>query len=250
MTINIKLKHLIITGLIIIIGCIGFFFREKIANLFVSGGEKTVEKALNYFKSQKEEEKDVYSLFDLKFTTELLMKNSYYKVSEWKLSTKEKDGKTVVIVEGTTTNGFGAKLDRNVAFVTEKQNGTWVIVDSYDFFVFDKIKDSYALGKSDLEKQKIMDDVREKVVIEDWEFRSSYGNSIKGTGIIINNSDIPVNFIKVEITYRDKSGNVTNTDESFAIDSDDLEPGQKRSFEFYTANCYSCNKASIALKFD
>ena len=249
MTINIKPKFLIICGLLIALGTAGYFFKDKIADLFVGGGQKTVDNALNYFKNQNESDKDIYSLFDIPFTSKLLMKNSYYKVDSWKLTSKEKDGKTIVLVEGTATNGFGAKLDRNIAFVTEKKFDKWVITDSYDFFVFDKIKD-YAPGKSDMEKQKIMEGVEEKVTIEKWDYESSYGNSVKGTGTIVNNSEIPVSFVKVEITYKDKSGNVTNTDDAYAVDSDELQPGQRRNFEFYTSNCYTCPKASIRIKFD
>lgn len=252
MTINIKPRHFIIFGLVITLGISGYLFRDKISGLFISGSQATVDKALNYFKNQKSDDKDGgLSLFSTDFTIDLLMYHSYYKIEEWKLKVKdEKDGKSFVQVDGSATNAFGAKLQRQPIFVVEKKDGQWRITDSYDFFVFDKIKDIYALGKSDREKHKMMEDVKDNVKIEEWSFSSSYGESIKGKATIVNNSDLPVSFVKLEITYYDNSGNVTNTDETYAIGGDQLRPGQRRNIDWYTSNCYRCKKASVRLKFD
>lgn len=250
MTVTFNTKHFVILGLIAAIGFSGYYFRDKFQGLFVSGAEKTVDNALKYLKNSKSEDGlDSYSLFGTDYTIGILSNYSYYKIEEWKLKSKSSDnGKYKVQVEGSATNGFGAKLERSPTFVVEKQGDKWVIVDSYDFAVIDKAKDAY--GKSDIEKHKMMEDMKEKVKIESWTFESSYGGSIKGEGTIVNNSKMTVSFMKFVVEYKDNSGNIVNTDESYAVGSDDLLPGQRRKFEWYTSNCYDCNKASAYLKFD
>lgn len=250
MTITFKPKNFIILVLIVVIGFTGYYFRDKLQGLFVNGAEKTAEKALKYLKDSKSEDSsEEFTLFSTDFTINVLSNYSYYKIDEWKLKSIAIDNeKYKVEVEGVTTNGFGAKLERNPIFVVEKEGNNWVITDSYDFAVIDKATDVY--GKSDLEKHKMMEEMKEKVKIESWSFESSYGGSIKGVGTIVNNSDMTVSFVKFVIEYKDNSGNIVNTDETYAVGADDLLPGQRRKFEWYTSNCYDCNKASANLNFD
>lgn len=250
MTITLKPKHFIIGGLIAAIGFSGYYFRDKFQGLFTSGAEKTVDNALAYLKNSKADNaSDGLTLFSMDYMLDVLSNYSYYKIEEWKLKSKSTDnGKYKVDVEGTAVNGFGAKLNRTPTFIVEKQNDKWVITDSYDFAVIDKMETAY--GKSDMEKHKMMEDMKEKVKIEDWTFSSSYGGSVKGNGTIVNNSDVAVSFVKFVVEYKDKSGNIVNTDETYAVGGDDLLPGQRRKFEWYTSNCYDCNTASSHLKFD
>jgi hypothetical protein len=250
MTITLKPKHFIIGGLIALIGFSGYYFRDKFQELFASGGEMAVNNALIYLKNTNENNtSDGLTLFSTDYMFDVLSNYSYYKIEEWKLKSKSIDnGKYKIDVEGTTVNGFGAKLERTPTFIVEKQNDIWVITDSYDFAVIDKMETAY--GKSDLEKHKMMEDMKEKVKIEDWTFSSSYGGSVKGNGTIVNNSVVAVSFVKFVIEYKDKSGNIVNTDETYAVGADDLLPGQRRKFEWYTSNCYDCNTASSRLNFD
>lgn len=251
MTINFRIKHVVIFALIMTLCISAYTYRDSINSLFVSGAQKSVNKALLYFNSQNfEQNESGLSLFGTDFTVKLLMKYPYYKVEGWKLLDKgEKDGKHIIFVDGTTVNGFGAKLERKPIFVVEKIGNDWIITDTYDLFVFDKIHSSYSVGKSDMGKSKMMEDLKEKVIIEKWGFESTYGNSIKGEGTVANTSEIPVSFVKLQITYYDRKDNITNSDETYAI-SDELLPGQKRTFEWYTSSCYQCNRATIQLKFD
>jgi hypothetical protein len=250
MTVTFKPKHFVILGLIAVIGFSGYYFRGKLQGLFINDAERTVDNALKYLKDSKSEElADAVSLFSSDYAIGILSNYSYYKIDEWKLKSKSNDdGKFQVEVQGTATNAFGVKLDRSPIFVVEKRGDSWVITDSYDFAVIDKAKDVY--GKSDLEKHQMIEDMKDNVKIESWSFEASYGGSVKGEGTIANNSIMAVNFVKFVIEYKDPSGNIVNTDETYAIGGDDLLPGQKRKFEWYTSNCSDCNKASAYLKFE
>ena len=59
-----------------------------------------------------------------------------------------------------------------------------------------------------------------------------------------------IDYLKAEITYYDRSENIVNTDETYAVGGDELQPGERRKFEWYTSGCYDCAKARINLKFD
>jgi len=251
MTINIKPRHFIIFGLLIALGTTGYFFRNTISGLFTNGAQKKVDQALIYLKNSKTDDASAgLTLFSRSYIINILSNYSYYKIDEWKLNSKSIDnGKYKVEVTGIATNAFGAKLERTPTFIVEKQNGKWVIIDSYDFCVIDKMKDVFE--KSDMEKHKMMEDMKNKVKIENWSYSSSgYGGSIEGHATIVNSSDVSVSFVKLVVEYYDKSGNIVNTDETYAVGGDDLQPGQKRKFDWYTSNCYDCNTATVHLKFD
>ena len=251
MTITFNPKHFIILGVLLALGFSGYYFREDVKQLFVSGAEKTVDDALKYLKNQKTEEVPNHrELFGTNFTDSLLDEHSFFKIDEWKLKSKSIGSDIYnVEVKGSVINGFGAKGERTPTFIVEKQNGKWVITDCIDFFVFDKLKDVY--GKTDLQKNRLLVEIKTNVKIEKWSFSSTgYGGSIEGHGTVVNNSSRPVSFIKFKLEYRDRSDRVTNTDETYAIGGDELLPGQRRKFTWYTSSCYDCVTASYKLIFE
>jgi hypothetical protein len=249
MTITLKPKHFLIGGAFAAIGFSGYYFRNDIKELFTSGAEKTVDKALAYLKNTKNgNAAEGVKLFSIRYVDDILSNYSFYKIEEWKLKSEEiEKAKYKVDVDGTTINGFGAKLNRTPSFIVEKRDDSWIITDSYGFAVIEKMEKFN--DKSDIQKHNLMEDLKNKVVIENWSYSESYGDNVKGKGTIVNNSDMPVSYVKFAIEYKNNNGEIVNTDETYAVGSDELLPGQKRNFEWYTSNCYNCSKASSYLKF-
>lgn len=252
MTIKIKPWQIILLLVVCAAIAVVFLFKDNINQFFISDSYRTVDSALSYLKNEDPGGiKNAIDLFSNEYVTNLMARYSYYKVDDWKLKkVEDKSGRTLIYVDGTATNAFGATLKRRPVFVMEKVEGKWKITDSYDFFVFDKLDDNNVVGKSDIEKNNLLMGIRQNVIIESWSFQRSYGSSVEGKATIVNNSDLPVTFIKLEITYYDRMDNVSNTDETYAIGGDALRPGQKRNIEWYTSNCYQCNKARVRLNFD
>jgi len=240
---NQSTKYAIAVGFIIAISVGIFIFKDSLELLF--GPKKAVNKALTMIKTQKP---DGTLVFDDRFLTDLMQKYSYYQIDEWKLSTRDlSDGVKLVGVEGTATNGFGAQLKRNPVFVVENKSGEWLVTDSYGFFVFDKLPD--LKDKSDMQKHDLIVDMKEKVKIEKWSFEDTGYGAIKGEGVIVNESEIPVSFVKTKIEYYNNNGDLVNTDENYAV-SGDLEPGERKQFTWYTGDCNGCKTARIKLIFD
>lgn len=276
MTINIKSKHLIIFCCVMAFGTYAYFYPEKIQRIFMSNAERTVDKALHILmKSPASNFTEVLDLdgedkvFSSAYLVNIIGYSSYYKLDDWKLdSTTVEDDVYKVNVKGKFVNGFGARLNRSISFIVEKSSkertnwnneskemkeiglhlygDKWVITDSYGFAVIDEINNE----KSDMEKYYLLKDTKENVKISSWEFGSSYGGIINGKGIVENNSKIPVKFVKLTITYKNSNDEVVNSDETVIVNDNELFPGQKRNFEWYTANCDNCSKASIKLKFN
>lgn len=261
MTITFKPKYLIIGVLIFLLSFLGYYFRDTLHGVFINKAQKTVNNALLYLNNSKSNDtSEGLSLFSYKYRTNVLSNYSYYKIEEWKLESKSIDTKKYIIdVDGLTINSFGAKLERNPSFIVEKQDDKWVITDSYEFAAIDEIESDY--GTSDMEKHNMMEEMKEREIrrmndmkrlvrIADWSFSLGYGDGIKGKGTIVNNTDFAVSFVKFIVEYKDKSGNIVNTDETYAVGADELLPNQRRRFEWYTSNCYDCATANYDLKFD
>jgi hypothetical protein len=122
----------------IVIGLTVYLYKENISGIFVSPAQKTVDKALHYFKYPEKDNNIKDQLFSLDYLMDLLMNHSFNKIDEWKLITKrtEKYDKVFVQVEGLVNNVYGGKYERKPMFLVEKINGEWVITDSFDFFIF------------------------------------------------------------------------------------------------------------------
>jgi len=249
MTINIKGKHVAVLGIVVALGIAFYFFRGQVAELAVAPEQKVVNSALAYLNDQSSTEGLL--AFSTDFAVKLLTKYKYYKVEQWTLtSQRETDSTHLVMVKGSAINAFGAKLDRNPTFVVLTKDGKSEIIDTYNLFVMEKVDKFIGRSLSDMQKHNLIEAVREKVKIEKWSFEDSYGGSVQGKATIYNGSDLPVSFVKLHIIYKDRSGNTVNTDDTYAVGSNELRPGQRRVFEWYTSNCYDCSRASIRLEFD
>ncbi|MCF7908538.1 MAG: hypothetical protein K9L86_06700 [Candidatus Omnitrophica bacterium] len=261
MTINVSAKHIVIFILLLAVILLGYFNRETIKigidSLFSNNGEKTVNLALKYLNEQDLEQISKY--FDTSYSINLFLvgKYSYFKIEKWKLKTlkKEKD-KYWIQVYGSTINAFGMKLERKPIFIVRKKFSEWQISDSYGFVADAKLNNISDDSKSDMEKHELLEEAKQKVIIEDWSFGSSYSNSVEGKATIYNGSQIPVTNVKFHITYKNEYGKVVNTDYTYAIGSEPLKPGERKNIEWYTSNCNcykcdkKCDKASVRLEFE
>src|SRR4051812_5683429 len=106
MTISIKIKHIVIIVSLSTIALGSYIYKDPISAIFINKAQKSVDKALLYFKDQHpEESKSALSLFGADFMTKLLSKYSYYKIGEWNLIDKgDRNGKCIILVEGRTVN--------------------------------------------------------------------------------------------------------------------------------------------------
>ncbi|GGC41021.1 hypothetical protein GCM10011386_36330 [Parapedobacter defluvii] len=239
MTITFQKRHFVILGVIAVTCFFGYYFRGKLLDQFLNSPEKTVNNALNYLMYNKAESS---GLFSTRYEYGVLKNYSYYRIDNWQLTSKSIGFQTYLV------EVIEASLGRNVVFVVEKAGNGWTIIDSYNFVVINTVGDMN--GKSDIEKYVLMSDIKENVKLEHWKYELLRGGIIQGWGTVVNNSKTAVDFIKFVMEYRDKSGNIVNTQETYAIGGDYLLPGQRRKFQWFTYNCYDCRKGSAYLKFE
>ncbi len=247
---NTKLsKKYIGLGALILIGIIAFIV-VGVNGSSSNEAEKQAHKALLFLNDQ-DTEQEVSDLFDSDFIVDLLANYSYYQIDEWELSSEqESETRYIVSVEGTATNAFGATLDRKFDLIVEKPRSFWYVTDSYSLFDLDKDLGVSTAGMSDREIHNLWSDSISKVKIEDWSFSSNRYGSVEGEGTIYNGSDIPIEYVKLEVSYFDDAGNSVNSDWSYAVSGDALRPGQRRNFSWITSNCSNCPKASVDLNFE
>ncbi|MCG3154406.1 MAG: hypothetical protein DKINENOH_01000 [bacterium] len=252
MKITVTGKHLAVFFILLVVAVAGYLTKDRmkeVSSLFSNDAEKTVNLALKYLKAEDLQNSIKHLSTD--YSLNLLGNYPYYKIETWSLkSEKVTKEKYMIQVNGATTNAFGAKLQRNPIFVVEKQNQKWEITDSYGFVTSSKLDDIEGSTKTDMEKHKLLEETKEKVIIEDWSFYSSYSSSVEGKATIYNGSQVPVKFVKILITYRNKAGEVVNSDDTYAISSEPLRPGQRKNITWYTSDCYNCYKASVKLDFN
>lgn len=246
---NIKLDKKILSiavvlGLIIV----AIFLSRSVTSL--NPVEKHAEQAL-LFLNDKETSLDASGLFDTDFLVGLLSNYSYYSVDKWDLSSEKiSDTRYIVTVEGTATNAFNATLERKFDLIIEKPSSFWYVTDSYGLFDLDRDLGVSLADKSDLEIHNLWTDSISKMEIEDWSFSLNRYGSVEGEGTIYNGSEIPIEYVKLKVSYFDDADNQTNSDWSYAVSGNALRPGQRRNFSWITSNCYNCSKATVDLSFE
>ena len=93
-------------------------------------------------------------------------------------------------------------------------------------------------------------DFKTDVSVTDWSWKTGYGGSASGKGIVKNNTTFDIPKVKYEITYKDRNENQITTDDGY-VTYDVLRAGSSESFTFYTSYVGSrASKASISLEFD
>lgn len=73
------------------------------------------------------------------------------------------------------------------------------------------------------------------------------GNFIKATGYIKNIDKVSHNYIKVLVKYRDETDNVLDTDWTYAIDSQPLQPNERKSFEVMTKKVEGISRCTYSV---
>ncbi len=227
---------------------------DSIGSIFQSKAKKNVDKFLTIMNIENPSSDEIRILSEIidKDYLSMLSQNSYYIITSWKISKIEDDPlnnkNTLIYVEGTTKNAFGAELKRNPIFIV---NDDSKIIDSYKYVALDKYSE---LNKSDMDVYRLIEELKEKVIIESWSWQSDYSiyspGRVEGKATIYNGAQLPVSFVKLKITYYDNSGNVVNTDETYAVGGDDLLPGQRRVVTWSTYNCEGASKANVYLSFN
>ncbi|MBU3677219.1 MAG: hypothetical protein FGM54_08600 [Chitinophagaceae bacterium] len=250
MTIKLNSKLLIRLSILIIIISSIIVYRNEIIFIFKPKYEKVAENAINYLIDETNKSIVPSEIFNEEFSTQLLYKFPYTKIYEWKLKNKLViDNEATIVYTIYSMNKMGMKLEKEIKLILNKKKDKWLLSDSYNLFSFDMIDEKYVVYKSDLQKSNISQTLSDKIKVDSWYFEETYGNSVKGKAIISNNAEIPVSFIKLKIEYKDNTGAIVNTDETYVNSFEALYPGEKKSVEWYTTSCYSCYKGNVYLVF-
>ncbi|MDF2382165.1 hypothetical protein JMG10_11845 [Nostoc ellipsosporum NOK] len=203
--------------------------------------------------------------------------DSYYKSDSATItSSVKKNGRWVIAVRNRYINGLGKLNERDIIlYISKDSSNKMRIEDSKglcDFFDKDEFKFGTATGcinksvdSTDLQifagiskAKKLMDsmaldvyiELKNKIKVVSWSWRTGYySDYASGHGIVRNNSDFSVPDLKYKVTYSNSKGEVITSDDGY-VDYDVIEPGESKSFTFYTSYVGNATSASIELKFD
>lgn len=233
--------------------------------------EQTV---LSFFKSIKEGNEDSMK----KYYPNISTFDSYFKSDSIKIKESSFVNDSLISVSTTNyfTNGFGKQTTNEIElYLLPDSLGVYSqIFDSkgltdhtenelYHFAVntgcikktdtTDVQKNTKYLDAYLLQYQYTLDkllDFKTDVSVVDWSWKTGYGGSASGKGIVKNNTTFDIPKVKYEITYKDRNGNEITTDDGY-VTYDVLRSGSSESFTFYTSYVGSrASKASISLEFD
>lgn len=185
----------------------------------------------------------------------------------------------VVRVENTYTNGIGKISKRNITLFLSKKtqsegDSRFLIRDSKNLNDFTENPFYYFAVKTgcvdkskpvnDMEMASRLDkavdlfgtigvisleELKEKVVVENWVWEKSYLNSARGNGFVKNNSSLTLNNLKYVVKFEDNSGNVLTTEDGY-VDYGEINPWSSKSFSFYSSYIGNASKAKVSLEFD
>ncbi len=202
---------------------------------------------------------------------------SYFKSDSIQIlnSSEIHDSLIKVTVKNFYTNGFGKLSNKEMALFisTDSTQSFDRIIDSrgltdyaenefYDFAK--KVGCLKEVDTSDVEiglkllhaevfahelQMKTLLNFAENVSVLDWSWKSEYGGSASGKGIVQNNTNFNIPNVKYIVKYMDNKGNVLTTDDGY-VSYNKLEFGESTAFTFYTSYIGNASKASITLDFD
>lgn len=235
----------------------------------------TIEKLEYYMKN-----KQVDRVSEIYPTVVNLVYSDCYKTDAYIVKEVEKLGnkRFAIYVESQFENVFGKKYTQNMTlYLCPSEDGKkYIIYDSYKFVdyrdankyydiarktgcLYEKvdITDQEIAKKMEMAKAifsylclKVRQEWEKQIIIKTWSWRTSYyGNTARGKGICVNNSDFPISKPKYKITYIDRQGNVLTTDNGY-ISYDVIYPGHSQAFTFYSGYIGNASKASIEMLFD
>lgn len=204
--------------------------------------------------------------------------DSYYKSDSIKIKESKFLNDSLISVSGTNylTNGFGKTTTKDIElYLLPDSIGTYnQINDSkgltdhnenelYTFAVntgclkkndtTDLKKNQKYLTASLLQRKYTLYNLinfTTDVSVVDWSWKTGYGGSASGKGIVKNNTSFDIPKVKYKISYKDNNGNEITTDNGY-VTYGVLRAGGSESFTFYTSYVGSkASNASILLEFD
>lgn len=204
--------------------------------------------------------------------------SSYYKSDTASIKDSKilKNDEIQVTTLNTFTNGYGKKFNQEIIFYLKPDP-----INKLDYFIYDSKglcgyddNTTYLFGnktgcisKSDVtdqqiaKKMKIADELlmikgvdvyrnlKENIQVVSWSWESGYAGSASGRGIVNNSSTFVLPELKYKITYKDIDGNQITTYDGY-ITYEKLNPGESKSFTFYTSYAGNAKRAFIDLVFD
>ncbi len=229
---------------------------------------------LTFFKSVKEGNEDLMK----KTYPNISTFDSYYKSDSIKIKESKFVNDSLISVSATNyfTNGFGKKSTKDIelyllpdslktytqlndskGMTDHNENELYSFAvktgcikktDTTDVQINEKYLDAYLLSRS-FTVDKLIDFMTDVKVV-DWSWKSGYGGSASGKGIVKNNSTFDIPKVKYKVSYKDRSGNEITSDDGY-VTYDILRAGSSESFTFYTSYVSSrASRASISLDFD
>ena len=76
---------------------------------------------------------------------------------------------------------------------------------------------------------------------------STYGNYAEASGSITNNSDYTVTFVKIKGSFESSTGQVIDTDWTYAVDSAGLAPGESCKWELSVKKDFSISNCDVSI---
>lgn len=223
----------------------GLFVFYIIPN-YVFGARAT---AYHFFEGMKNDTRiSEYMESNYLFETE---QSAFPKISKYEIiKVKEINADEYIVIANISGHSkLGNEITREFGLLIKKEYGSYKVSDSYNVIITNNNQIVFPDNATDLEKVKAIKHLRGNLEIVKWNYSIDYFGAATGNGIIRNNSDYPVRFVEVKINYYDRGENLVNSDKDYAIDSNELQPGESRAFSWYTSNCGS-GSANIEILVD
>jgi len=205
--------------------------------------------------------------------------SSYYKSDEYIIKeTKVLSGEKVsVTVDNYYTNPFGKKSNQTIILFLKPdgyKKDVYKIYDSKgltdytenDIYIFATktgcinkyadLTDQEIVQKLEIAKKMILSystDIHIKLLVmvnvTSWNWERGYNNSANGRGIVKNNSEFNLPYLKYRITYFDRNDNEITSDNGY-VTHDKFSTGSSKSFTFYTSYVGNAYRARVGFDFD
>lgn len=202
--------------------------------------EDVVNKVLAGFKT---DDKNMASYFRSDYLTAVGPYKQYI-IDEWKLTSEKVGDDTHVQMKGTAKNPIGMTLQRAVIFVVGSDNK---IKDTQGLIAF--LGNEPPPGTFDFEWVKKQEKAKSQVQTEVMDWKIGMFSSAEGKVKVVNNSDLPMKFLKLNLEFSDTSGKMVQSSETY-VENNELQPGQTSITDFYVGNCDQCQSLQVKLAFN
>lgn len=235
--------------------------------------ERVKETVVNFFSAYKDDDfSQIYSIYP-NFAN---LKGPFRKSSSIDIEPKDivvaKDNKIIVSITNHWTNSYGVDYSAKMKIYIEKQDETYKILDTKNFCVYDDDKlykfacktgaISFGSDTTDVSisakmlnctsmydyiKNIIKGEIENGLTINNgWKWETGYySDYASGRAIVTNNSSYPIKRPKYKITYYKSDNKTIVTTDDGVVCYDILEPGQSKSFSWYTSYAGNAQKANV-----